>query len=299
MPGRGRPAFRGCLPPMEVESSAPIDWRRGRRYCPRVRVTADDVELEVDCGGESGPAIVLVHGLGGSRRVWSSLVPLLATRARVFVPDLRGCGDSARGSAEWTLAQAADDIQSMARTLGLSSYVAVGHSLGGVVVEEMLVRRPAEVVAAVLISTSSRLNEKATENWLRLADVVEARGLSDSPAAAARGYSERFAAEHEDVVAGHARLSAGTDRHVYAAQARAASSYDYTAGLAGVACPVLVMQGLADRLTPPGGSVLLHRALPSNARLEMIEGAGHNIPVEMPERVAELVLAFALAHALA
>jgi pimeloyl-ACP methyl ester carboxylesterase len=259
-------------------------------------VKLSDVELEVECAGVSGPAIVLVHGLGGSRRSWGPLVPLLAGRARVFVPDLRGCGESARGTAEWTLAQAADDVAAVACAHGLSRYVAVGHSLGGVIVEELIVRRPAEVAAAVLISTSSRLNEKATQSWRRLADVVEERGLSDSPAAAARGYSEEFAAAHEDVVAEHARLSAATDRHVYAAQARAASSYDYTAGLAGVTCPVLVLQGLADRLTPPGGSVLLHRALPPGARLEMIEGAGHNLPIEMPDRVAELVLEFANAN---
>jgi 3-oxoadipate enol-lactonase len=253
--------------------------------------------MEIDSAGTRGPAIVLVHGLGGSRRTWATLVPLLAVEARVFALDLRGCGDSSRGTAQWSLAQAADDVEAAARALGLKGYVLVGHSLGGVIVEEVIVRGPAEVAAAVLISTSSRLNEKATENWRRLADVVEARGLSDSPAAAARGYSETFAAEHEDVVAEHARLSAATDRSVYAAQARAASSYDYTEGLAAVACPVLVMQGLADRLTPPGGSVLLHRALPAGNVLEMIDGAGHNLPIEMPEGVASLILEFAKAHA--
>jgi pimeloyl-ACP methyl ester carboxylesterase len=263
---------------------------------PPVRVKAKDIDLEVGCAGENGPAVVLVHGLGGSQRSWGDVVPLLARSARVFAPDLRGCGGSTRGSADWTLAQAAGDLEAMAHALGLDRYVAVGHSLGGVVVEELIVRRPPEVAGAVLISTSSRLSEKATANWLRLAEIVEARGLSDSPAAAARGYSEEFAAAHEDVVAEHARLSAATDRSVYAAQARAASSYDYTEGLAGVACPVLVLQGLADRLTPPGGSVLLHRALPPNARLEMIEGAGHNLPIEMPDRVAALVLDFARAH---
>lgn len=258
-----------------------------------MRVHAGDAEFEVDVLGNNGPAIVLVHGLGGSRKTWSSFAPLLAARARVAVPDLRGCGDSTRGSAAYTLARTADDIEAVAAAVGFDRYVLVGHSLGGVIVQEILTRRPVNVVGAVLVSTSSRLNEKATENWRRLADAVEARGLSDSPAAAARGFAEEFAAAHPDVVAEHARISAATDRKVYAEQARAASSYDYTDALATVACPVLVLQGLADRLTPPGGSVLLHRALPAGARLEMIEGAGHNLPVEMPERVADLVLAFA------
>jgi len=255
-----------------------------------MRVHVDDVEIEVDSAGQTGPAIVLVHGLGGSRKTWASLLPLLARSARVFAPDLRGCGDSTRGLAPWTLARAADDIEAVASELGLNDYVLVGHSLGGVIVEDLLVRRPPAVSAAVLISTSSRLSQQATDNWLRLADSVEARGFSESPASQARGYSEDFAAAHPDIVAEHARLSATTDRNVYAAQARAASSYDYTAALASVACPVLVVQGLADRLTPPGGSVLLHRALPAGARLEMIEGGGHNLPIEKPERIAELIL---------
>jgi len=258
-----------------------------------MRVTVGDIDVEVDEAGQVGPAIVLVHGLGGSRRTWEALIPLLARSARVFAPDLRGCGDSTRGTRPWTLAQAADDIEAVARALALERYVLVGHSLGGVIVEEILVRRSTAVAGAVLLSTSSRLNEKASENWRRLADVVEARGLSDSPSSQARGYAEEFAAAHPEVVTAHARIAATTNAKVYAEQARAASSYDYTDTLPLVTCPVLVLQGLADRLTPPGGSVLLHRALPATARLEMIEGAGHNLPIEMPERIAAAVLAFA------
>jgi pimeloyl-ACP methyl ester carboxylesterase len=253
----------------------------------------DDVEIEVDLAGDSGPALVLVHGLGGSRKTWSGLLPLLARGARVHVPDLRGCGNSARGTAPYTLARAADDIEGVAQALGLSSYFLVGHSLGGVIVQDLITRRLPSLVGAVLISTSSRLSQKATENWQRIADLVEAGGLSDFAAFQAHGFAQEYADSHPEVVAAHARISAATDPKVYAEQARAASSYDYTAALASVACPVLVLQGLADRLTPPGGSVLLHRALPAGARLEMIEGAGHNLPIEMPERVAALVLEFA------
>jgi pimeloyl-ACP methyl ester carboxylesterase len=251
--------------------------------------------LEVELHGSAGPCILLVHGLGGCRKTWADLVPLLAERARVAAFDLRGCGDSERGSVPYTLAQTADDVETVAASLGFRSYVLVGHSLGGVIAQEVLSRRRASVAGAVLISTSSRLSHKATENWRRLADLVEARGLSDSPATAARGFAEEFVAAHPEVVAEQARLSASTDPAVYAEQARAASSYDYSDALASVRCPVLVLQGLSDRLTPPGGSVLLHRALPEGARLEMIEGAGHNLPIEMPERVANLILEFAQA----
>ena len=70
-----------------------------------MRIALGDIEVEVDCAGDSGPAVLLVHGLGGSRRTWDCLVPLLTARARVFVPDLRGCGASTRGLLPYTLAQ--------------------------------------------------------------------------------------------------------------------------------------------------------------------------------------------------
>ncbi len=67
---------------------------------------------------------------------------------------------------------------------------------------------------------------------------------------------------------------------VYAEQARAASCYDYTDALAAVDRPVLIVQGLADRLTGPGGSVIMSRALPK-AELWMVEGVGHNAHIEL------------------
>jgi pimeloyl-ACP methyl ester carboxylesterase len=78
---------------------------------------------------------------------------------------------------------------------------------------------------------------------------------------------------------------------VYAEQARAASAYDYTNALARVTQPVLVMQGLADTMTSPGGSVILSRAL-ANSRLEMIENVSHNLHIELGEEFGRRVAAF-------
>src|SRR6185369_3156182 len=145
-----------------------------------------------------------------SRRTWSALMPLLARHVKVVAPDLRGCGDSSRGSAAYTLARAADDVARVAEAVGLERYVAVGHSLGGVLVEELLTRQIPAIAGAVLISTSSRLSEKATQNWRRIADSVEANGISPSPAARARGFTEEFAREHADVLDFHAAIAART-----------------------------------------------------------------------------------------
>jgi pimeloyl-ACP methyl ester carboxylesterase len=127
----------------------------------------------------------------------------------------------------------------------------VGHSLGGVIAQQMLVSGDASIRAGILVSTSSRLNEQASRAWQRLADQVEAVGIPDNPAGQIRGYAENWAAANQDTIALHSRIAAATSPRVYAEQARAASSYDYTEALGLVSCPVLVVQGLADRLPPP------------------------------------------------
>jgi len=58
-----------------------------------------------------------------------------------------------------------------------------------------------------------------------------------------------------------------------------------------VRAPTLILQGLDDALTRPGGSVILSRAIP-RSRLVMVTGAGHNLPIEMPMLFTAAVLAF-------
>ena len=55
--------------------------------------------------------------------------------------------------------------------------------------------------------------------------------------------------------------------------------------------PTLVLVGSEDKQTPPGGSVIISRAIPG-AELHILEGYGHNLYREAPERVVELVTAF-------
>jgi pimeloyl-ACP methyl ester carboxylesterase len=238
--------------------------------------------------------VVLVHGLGGSSRSWGALPEALAARCRVAALDLRGCGKSERGSAPISLARLAVDVVGAIDALGVKRAHLVGHSLGGVIVQEILVRHAERCATAVLISTSASVGRKATANWRRLADTVEARG-EVGESGATRGFSELFAVAHPSAVQEYAALSSRCDAAVYAAQARAASQYDYTAELANVTQPVLVIQGLADRLTSPGGSVLLARALP-NGELLLVDGVGHNLHIEMGVSLAATLDAFVRRH---
>lgn len=247
---------------------------------------AGGIAFDVSGAGES--AVLLVHGLGGSKRAWPGVFEPLARTHRVVAMDLRGSGDSPLGGKPLSFEQLAADAVAVLDAASVDKAHVIGHSLGGVVTQQLLVDRPERVASAVLVSTSSKVGDKAAEGWMRLADVVEKRGLSDSQSSRTRAFAEGFADRHPELIDEIGRIAAASDRHGYAAQARIAARYDYTQSLASVRTPCMIIQGLSDRLTSPGGSVILSRAI-HGSRLEMIEGVGHNAHIEMGQAFVDLV----------
>jgi pimeloyl-ACP methyl ester carboxylesterase len=128
-------------------------------------------------------------------------------------------------------------------------------------------------------------------NWQRLADSIERRGFGTGARDASRSFSPGYAASHPEIVAAAGEQTARNDPHAYAAAARAMSDYHWTAELGRIRVPVLILQGLADQLTPPGGSVKMHRQLPA-ARLLMIPDTGHSLPIEQPAVFTAALLGF-------
>ncbi|MEH0416231.1 alpha/beta fold hydrolase [Streptomyces sp. B21-083] len=85
----------------------------------------------------------------GACREWSPHSEELAERFRVVVPDLRGHGRSGVPDLGNTLVNMADDLAALIETLGTGPVVAVGHSMGGQVVNLLAVRHP-ELVRSVI-----------------------------------------------------------------------------------------------------------------------------------------------------
>jgi 3-oxoadipate enol-lactonase len=257
-----------------------------------VDASVDGIRLHYELTGESGPLVVLTHGLGGRLEFFAPHVDALARAYRVLRWDLRGAGRSEKPVGPYAPERFARDLSGLLDHLGEHTAYVVGHSGGGVVAQRFALDFPSRARALVLASTSSEVGAKATAAWNRLADTVERNGFGSADREPdPRGFGPAFAAAHPEVVRALAEETRANDPRAYAASARAFGGYNWTAELDRLRAPTLVLQGLADQMTPPGGSVILARRIP-RSRLVMVPDAGHNLPIEMPTLFTAAILAF-------
>lgn len=113
----------------------------------------DGVKLHYQEAG-TGPAIVFVHGWCCNLTHFAPQFEHFSEHHRVVSVDLRGHGESAKPTDDYSMPLFADDVAFVCRELGIDRVVAVGHSMGGSVVTAMAARHPDLVQAAVGVDSS-------------------------------------------------------------------------------------------------------------------------------------------------
>ena len=238
-----------------------------------------------------GTDLILIHGLGGNLHDWDACTPDLARHHRVLRWDVRGFGESDKPAGPYSPQLFARDLAGLARACGVTRAHVAGISMGGVIAQRFALDYPELVTSLTLISTSSEVGAQAHAAWEKTAAVIEHRGFAANADFAARLYAPSFVKAHPEAVQAMAMRTAVNDPRAYAAAARAIGAYNWTAELSRIQVPTLILQGLDDGLTPPGGSVRMHRTLP-RSRLLLIPDCGHVVPEEKPELFTSTLLAF-------
>ncbi|WP_413756238.1 alpha/beta fold hydrolase [Streptomyces sp. MMBL 11-3] len=117
------------------------------------RIATNGTHLSVAAGG-SGPVLVLLHGWPQTSRAWARVMPALARRHTVVVPDLRGTGDSDRPQGGYAKTGQADDIRGILKALDLTGPVAVaGHDIGSMVAFAWAAAHPEDVSHLILVDS--------------------------------------------------------------------------------------------------------------------------------------------------
>jgi esterase len=111
------------------------------------------LELAHDAFGESGPPVVILHGLLGAARNWTSIAKELAASRRVFALDLRNHGRSP-WAGTMSFDEMAGDVAALIERHGLGAVTLIGHSLGGKVAMRLALTRPELIERLVVVDVA-------------------------------------------------------------------------------------------------------------------------------------------------
>src|SRR6201999_1674399 len=99
----------------------------------------------------SGPAILLIHGIGDNSTTWSTVQTKLAQRFTVIAPDLLGHGKSDKPRADYSVAAYANGMRDLLSVLDIDEVTVIGHSLGGGVAMQFAYQFPQLVERLILV----------------------------------------------------------------------------------------------------------------------------------------------------
>ena len=100
----------------------------------------------------SGPALLLLHGLGCDHTTWLSVIASLSRHYTVIAPDLLGHGESAKPRADYSVGGYANGMRDLLTVLGIDKVTVVGHSFGGGVAMQFAYQFPERTERMILIS---------------------------------------------------------------------------------------------------------------------------------------------------
>jgi 3-oxoadipate enol-lactonase len=227
-----------------------------------------------------GEPLVLLEGLGGDIAGWRRSIPRLAAELRMVAFDHRGNGRSTAPDVPMTMATFVEDAVAILDHLGIERAHLYGQSFGGMVAQEAAITAPERIRSLILA---------CTHPGVRHAVPVRTAVPKDRPWEAL--YSERFLREHPEEVAEDQRLGTPQAPRMARRQWEAMQRFDALDRLPSLRVPTLVLHGTEDRTVHPDNARILAERIP-DARLIMLEGAGHVYHAEQPEAADAAVLEF-------
>jgi pimeloyl-ACP methyl ester carboxylesterase len=255
----------------------------------------------------TGPALLLIHGIGDSSDTWRPVLDQLARHHTIVAPDLLGHGRSEKPRADYSVAAYANGMRDLLSVLEIDRVTVIGHSLGGGVAGQFAYQFPERCERLVLVGSGGV--GRSISPFLRLAAVpgIEAmmplfglppvRMAGHVAADVLRRFSTALGRDTEELLAVFDALPDTSARRAILRTLR--SGVDWRGQVITMldraylaeGLPTLLVWGRHDAVIPLGHGRLAHAAMPGS-ELEIFDDAGHFPHHADPDRFADLVSDF-------
>jgi len=257
----------------------------------------------------SGPAILLIHGIGDNSTTWDTVQTKLAQRFTVIAPDLLGHGKSDKPRADYSVAAYANGMRDLLSVLEIDSVTVIGHSLGGGVAMQFAYQFPQLVNRMILVGAGGVTKEvnmalriaslpmgSEALALLRLPLVLPALQVIGRMGGALFG-STGVGRDIPNMLRILADLPEPTASSAFARTLRAVVDWRGQVVTMLDRCyltqsvPVQLIWGGSDSVIPVSHAEMAHAAMPGS-QLDIFEGSGHFPFHDDPDRFVEIVQRF-------
>lgn len=239
------------------------------------------------------PTLVLLHGVGADARMFDPVIAPLAAHADVVAWNLPGYGGRA-GRAPLGFPDLARDLVDALDRRGVARAVILGHSIGGMLAQEVAASFPDRVAGLVLSATTSAFGSRDgsfQETFLKTRLAPLDAGATMAELAARFVPSLVGPAARPEAAPTAAALMSALPEATFRAGLECLVTFDRRDDLTRIAVPTLVLAGEADTNAPLKSMTRMAEAIPG-ARLVVFPGIGHLAPLECPEAYAAAVGGF-------
>jgi 3-oxoadipate enol-lactonase len=234
-------------------------------------------------GDAASPPLVFLHGIGGAARAWRGQLDFFKDRYRTIAWDMPGYGGSAPLPTV-SIAALAGALQDFLQQVGATKPILVGHSIGGMIVQQWLSKNP-DIAGAVVLAQTSPAFGKPDGDWQKA--FIDARlgplDRGETLASLTPSLVKELVGDEPDVSGMDLARDcmAAVPAASYRATMLALMGFDLRNALKSIAVPTLVLSGAKDNNAPAPMMAKMASYIPSSKYVEL-EGAGHLANLERP-----------------
>jgi 3-oxoadipate enol-lactonase len=235
--------------------------------------------------------LVFVNSLGTDFRIWQDVAAQLTPTFNIVLHDKRGHGLSTLGTAPHRIETYAQDVAALLDMLKVKSAIAIGLSIGGLIVQALYHLRP-DLVSKLVISNSA-VKIGTEQSWGQRIAAVQNNGIeSVADTVMKMWFSPEFHQRAPEKLSLYRTMLARTYPAGYLACCEALREADFTSQAAMIDVPTLFIGGDNDGSTPPALVEASSRLVPGS-HFELIAGPAHIPCVETPKDYSQLLRGFA------